>query len=72
MKNLCFVLASACFALFAGNIVMGASGARAFLTDVQEMLALFFACIFFVAAVLMIEKRAVRIKASDNDITGRR
>ena len=57
MKNLCLALAAACFMVFAANVVAGASGARVFLTDVQEMLALFVACVFFVAAVLMIEKR---------------
>ena len=76
MKNLCLALAIACFAIFAANVVIGASGAWVFLTDIQEMLALFAACIFFVAAVLMIERRALRLKAQDHDftddITGRR
>lgn len=72
MKNICLVLATACFAIFAANVVMGAYGAGVFLTDIQEMLALLAASIFFVAGVLMIEKRKLRLKAQDNDITGRR
>lgn len=65
MKNLCLALAIGCFAAFAANVAIGASGGKVFLTDVQEMLALFTACTFFVAAVLLIERRVVRAKLQE-------
>ena len=65
MKNLCLALAITCFAVFAGNVVIGAAGAKVFLTDIQEMLALFAACIFFLAAVLMIERHVARTKRQE-------
>ena len=48
-----FLLISAgLFAVFIANVVIGATGGTIFLTDVGEMLLLFAASVFFVAAVL--------------------
>ncbi len=46
------------FLLFFTNVVVGTLGFKVFLTDVQEMLTLFAACIFFVAVILFRERKA--------------
>jgi microsomal dipeptidase-like Zn-dependent dipeptidase len=40
------------FAVFVANVIIGATGGQAFLSDIAEMIALFVACIGFVVVVL--------------------
>ena len=49
-------IAGGVFAVFAANVVVGATSGSAFLSDVFEMLTLFLACILFVIAVLQREQ----------------
>ncbi|WP_205853281.1 hypothetical protein [Zhengella mangrovi] len=46
------------FAVFLLNVTLGAARFGAFLSDVGEMLVLFGCCIFFVIAILGLERRA--------------
>lgn len=46
------IATAALFAIFLLNVVIGSAGGRPFLGDVGEMLALFAACLAFVAAIL--------------------
>lgn len=46
------ILSGVLFAVFAANVYLGATGATRFLSDVSEMLLLFGAALFFVAAIL--------------------
>jgi hypothetical protein len=57
VESLAFFVASALFALFLFNLILGAAQKSVFLSDVGEMLALFGACISFVIAVLVLERR---------------
>ncbi|TCD13168.1 hypothetical protein [Oricola cellulosilytica] len=56
-EKLAFVVASILFAIFLTNVILGAARFGVVLSDVGEMLALFGACIFFVIAVLGLERR---------------
>jgi hypothetical protein len=58
-------LAAVLFAVFVGNVVMGATMRASFLTDVQEMLLLFAATIAFVASILRREAAARQNKETD-------
>ena len=51
-------IATVLFAVFVGNVVLGATTGSTFLGDVQEMLLLFAASIAFVAAILRSEARS--------------
>lgn len=68
-EQICFALAGTAFALFVGNIALGAARAGVILGDVGEMLTLLAACLFFVIAVLVRERRAQR--AGPNRADGR-
>ncbi len=50
--------AAICFAIFFGNVAMGAAGMGVFLGDVAEMLSLVAASVFFVIGVLAREAAA--------------
>lgn len=52
------VIAGVLFAVFVGNVAIGASGAERYLTDVQEMIVLFAASCAFVIVVLKQEAKA--------------
>ncbi len=52
------LLSGGLFLLFFANVVAGTLGIKVFLTDVQEMLTLFAACIFFVVVILLRERKA--------------
>ena len=51
------VIAAGLFATFFLNVVFGASGNAAFLSDKGELLILFASCAIFVAATLQLEKK---------------
>lgn len=53
-------LSGLAFAVFAANVMVGATTGAPFLGDVGEMLALFAASAIFVAAVLQREAKASR------------
>ena len=59
-KNVLVIVTCIVFLVFFSNVVAGAAGAGVFLTDVQEMLTLLVACIFFVLAMLAHERAATR------------
>ena len=50
------IIAAGLFAVFLANVIAGAAGLGSFLPDVGEMLMLFCASAFFVAAILQLEK----------------
>lgn len=50
--------AAVCFAIFFGNVAMGAAGVGVFMGDVAEMLSLVAASVFFVVGVLAREASA--------------
>ncbi len=50
-------IAGLLFAVFLGNVALGALHIGAVLGDVSEMLVLFGACVFFVIAVLGLERK---------------
>jgi len=50
------LLSGVVFSVFIANVVVAATGAPAFLSDVVEMLTLFLACILFVVAILWRER----------------
>lgn len=52
------LISSGLFLLFFANVVAGSLGIKVFLTDLQEMLTLFAACIFFVVVILFQERKA--------------
>ena len=54
--KLAFAVSGILFALFFGNVVLGAARLGAFLGDVAEMLVLLGASIAFVISVLMLER----------------
>lgn len=49
------IVSAVLFCLFAANVALGSMGAGVVLGDVSEMLVLFAASIFFVAAILQRE-----------------
>lgn len=51
-----FAIALLLFAVFAANVTLGSARQPVFMNDVEEMLTLFGACIFFVVAVLILER----------------
>ncbi len=51
------VIAAGLFATFFLNVMFGASGNAAFLSDTGELLILFVSCAVFVAATLDLEKQ---------------
>ncbi|MBV6633857.1 MAG: hypothetical protein KI792_12600 [Alphaproteobacteria bacterium] len=55
-KGLAFVIAGILFAVFVGNVTMGAAFKSGFLGDVTEMVVLFGACVSFVIGVLILER----------------
>ena len=57
-ENIAFTGAGILFAVFLANVLLGALRIGAVLGDVVEMLVLFGACVFFVIAVLGLERRA--------------
>ena len=59
-ERLAFAATAVLFAIFLVNIVLGAARVATVLSDVGEMLVLFGACIAFVIAVLMLERRESR------------
>jgi len=58
------VIAGVCFLAYVGNVLLGALADSAILSDVSEMVILFIASIFFVAAILRREADAKN--TSDN------
>ena len=63
--NFALGVALALFAAFLINVTLGAMQFGAVLNDVGEMLLLFSACIFFVVAILGLERREKsRLRAS--------
>ena len=58
------------FLVFFTNVVAGAAGVGVFLSDVEEMLTLFAACVCFVVAMLAYERSAAATAGSPaNDDT---
>ncbi len=57
-RNWALLGSAAAFAVFAGNVSLGAFGPGPVLGDVLEMLALFVSCVLFVVAALAAERRA--------------
>ena len=60
IKNSLVIVTCIVFLVFFSNVVAGAAGVGVFLSDVQEMLTLLTACIFFVLAMLAHERAATR------------
>jgi hypothetical protein len=58
-ETIAFTVAGILFAVFLANVLLGAFRFGAVLGDVVEMLALFGACVFFVIAVLGLERREI-------------
>lgn len=54
-----------CFAIYFGNVMLGASGAGVILGDVAEMLTLVIAVVFFVIGIL--EREALKKSENGND-----
>lgn len=64
---LLLLISLALFVAFGTNVLFGASGRGAFLSDVGELLVLFASCTFFVAATLRLEKqRKLRGSLAEN------
>ncbi len=59
------VVGAVLFAIFIGNVVIGAFGGTQFLDDVREMLVLFAASLAFVVLILQREAAA---KSNENDM----
>ncbi len=58
MDRYLIIISGGLFLLFFANVVAGSLGIKVFLTDIQEMLTLFAACIFFVVVILFRERAA--------------
>lgn len=52
------IIAALFFVIFVINVAVGSAGGPAFLSDIEEMLMLFAASVFFVAAILKKEAAA--------------
>jgi hypothetical protein len=55
-ESIFFAIALLLFGVFAANVILGSARQPVFMNDVSEMLTLFGACIFFVVAVLILER----------------
>jgi hypothetical protein len=55
-ESIFFAIAALLFSVFAANVILGSARQPVFMSDVSEMLTLFGACIFFVVAVLILER----------------
>ncbi len=64
ISNIFAVLFCGLFFLFFANVVMGSIGLPTFLSDIQEMLLLFSACICFVVLILHRAREAARSSKS--------
>jgi len=66
-KNVFLAASCVVFFIYFANVVAGASGLGAFLSDIGGMLTLFFACICFVVAILAHERSAAGTDAPSTD-----
>lgn len=62
LANYSLIVSGIFFTAFFLNVVFGALGNKAPLNDIQEMLTLFAAAIFFSASVLLLEFNAAKTK----------
>ncbi|TRD19737.1 hypothetical protein [Palleronia caenipelagi] len=59
------ILSGILFAVFVGDVVIGATSGSSYLSDVQQMLVLFAASIAFTVAILRAEGKAKAAKQPD-------